>query len=65
DDPGITDLVHHTLDHLLDITQNGKPDPEEVARFTAKVRQEIQPYNIARLLDPALKNMYRHTAAIL
>jgi len=42
-------------------------DPTEAAikQYTAAIRQRIAPVNIAGLLDPALKNMYRHTAVSL
>jgi len=41
------------------------PDPAAVRRFTDVVREKIAPFNIAGLMDPEARNMYRHTVAVL
>lgn len=43
----------------------GRPSPEAIHRFTDLVREKIAPFNIAGLMDPEARNMYRHTVAVL
>ena len=40
------------------------PSPDAIRRFVELVRESIAPYNTAGLMDPALRNMYRHTVAV-
>ena len=42
-----------------------KPSAEAVRRFTELVREKIEPFNIAGLMEPGVRNMYRHTVAVL
>jgi FADH2 O2-dependent halogenase len=65
DDPYIRDIVDRSYHDLLKITGNDHPDPDEIAWFTDQIRERIKPVNIAGLLDPSSKNMYRHTVAVL
>jgi FADH2 O2-dependent halogenase len=65
DDTQMRAMVAQSYEELKAILQ--KEDPTEAAtkQFTQNIRQRITPVNIAGLLDPALKNMYRHTAVSL
>jgi len=65
DDRFITDMVQEFYDDLLKIIDGRQPSDEDISQFTNRVREKIKPINIAGLLDSALKNMYRHTAAEL
>jgi FADH2 O2-dependent halogenase len=65
DDPAIKKIILESYDDLVKITSNNHPTEEQITWFTNRVRKRIQPFNTAGLLDPALKNMYRHTAAAL
>lgn len=40
-----------------------RPGDEEIDQFTDYVRETIAPWNTANLMNPAARNMYRHTAA--
>lgn len=42
-----------------------RPSAEAVRRFTTLVREKIAPFNIAGLMDVGVRNMYRHTVAVL
>jgi tetracycline 7-halogenase / FADH2 O2-dependent halogenase len=63
DDKEMRAMVSGSYEELQTILK----DPTEAAikQYTAAIRQRIAPVNIAGLLDPALKNMYRHTAVSL
>ena len=63
DDPYIIEMVQTSYADLLKIIEGGQPSKDDVVRFTNLVRERIKPLNTAGLLDPTLKNMYRHTAA--
>jgi len=65
DDPYITNIVQESYDNLLKIIEDQQPSKEDTVRFTNQVRKKIKPLNTAGLLEPSLKNMYRHTAARL
>ena len=65
DDPYVTGMVDESYTDLVKIIEDGKPSKEAIVRFTDLVRERIKPLNKAGLLDPSLKNMYRHTAARL
>ena len=62
-DQNIQDMVHDGYADLQQLISNKVPSDEEIRQFTDRIRKRIKPYNIAGLLDPSLKNMYRHTAA--
>jgi FADH2 O2-dependent halogenase len=64
-DPEIQDMVQESYSDLLKIVDGRQPSADDIAWFTGLVRERIKPYNTAGLLDPASKNMYRHTAAKL
>lgn len=63
--PLIEDMVALSYADLLKITDQRQPTQKEIKHFTEAVRARIAPANTAGLLDPSLKNMYRHTAAQL
>lgn len=65
DDRYITDMVQEFYADLLKIIDGEQPFDEDIKRFTSEVREKIKPINTAGLLEPSLKNMYRHTAAML
>jgi FADH2 O2-dependent halogenase len=50
---------------LTELLQKQHVTADDISQFTDIVRQRIAPVNIAGLLDPALKNMYHHTAVNL
>jgi tetracycline 7-halogenase / FADH2 O2-dependent halogenase len=58
-------MVDASYGDLMGLIEGPAITGDAIARFTAVIRQRIAPVNIARLLDPALKNMYRHTAVSL
>ena len=61
DNQDIKDLINLCQVELNKILQEPEITADDITQFTAFVREKIAPYNIARLLDPELKNMYRHT----
>ena len=65
DDPYIQEIINLSYNELLAIIDNRQPIQDDIQTFTARIKDRIAPVNIAGLLDPALKNMYRHTAAKL
>ena len=62
DGQSMRDIVDESYQELAAILKKGRPSDEDTAQFTAKIKQRIAPFNIAGLLDPAMKNMYHHTA---
>jgi FADH2 O2-dependent halogenase len=63
DDQAMRAMVDLSYSELKTILKN--PTETATSEFTARIRQRIAPVNIAGLLDPALKNMYRHSAVTL
>ena len=63
DDSLITKMVYKSYDDLLKIISSQNPSKKEFKTFTTIIKKRLEPYNIARLLDESLKNMYSHTAA--
>lgn len=61
----LLEIVQKSYRELESLCLQGDPGEKETARFTRLIRNRIEPWNRAGLLDPARKNMYRHTAAIL
>lgn len=57
----IADIINRSLKELTLIINKGAGE-NSVNEFRESVRERIKPYNIAGLLDPGAKNMYRHTA---
>ena len=64
DDSSIKEIVYNSYGDLLEIISSS-PSEEDVKTFTNLIRERIQPFNIAGLLDPSSKNMYHHTVAVL
>ena len=65
DDPAIRDMVQKSYADLLEIISNKQPTQEDIKWFTSLVKERIQPFNTAGLMEPSSKNMYRHTAAVI
>jgi tetracycline 7-halogenase / FADH2 O2-dependent halogenase len=65
DDQWMRNIVDASYNDLMQILKKQNITDDDVREFTAQIRQSIAPLNMAGLLDPALKNMYRHTAANL
>ena len=61
DDLSIKDMVYNSYQDLLKITSSSE---RNVKTFTDLIKERIEPFNTAGLLDPSSKNMYRHTTAI-
>ncbi|MBK0378429.1 NAD(P)/FAD-dependent oxidoreductase [Mucilaginibacter segetis] len=61
----ITTIVNKSYADLLAILNSGQPTTIEIDTFTNLIRERIKLVNIAGLLDPSAKNMYRHTTAAL
>jgi len=65
DDAEIIKMVYNSYDDLLKIISSKEPSTEEIKNFTAIIKERIEPFNSAGLLDESCKNMYRHTVAEL
>ncbi len=64
DDSRIRKMVYGSYEDLL--TAISAPvTEEEIENFTALIKERIEPFNTAGLLDPSAKNMYHHTVAVL
>src|SRR5690242_3259396 len=64
DDLPITKMVYESYDDLLKLLSAKTFSADDLKNFTRLIRERIQPFNIAGLLDPAAKNMYHHTVAV-
>jgi FADH2 O2-dependent halogenase len=58
-------MVQKTYVDLLKIISRQPPTREDIKWFTGLIKERIQPFNTAGLMDPTFKNMYRHTAAMI
>ena len=65
EDLQINKMVYGSYEDLLKIVSSKKPTKEEIKTFTARIKERIEPFNSAGLLDASCKNMYRHTVAEL
>ena len=65
DDHKVRNMVDVCYEDLTVIIKKQQITAGDISQFTNLIRQRIAPVNIAGLLDPALKNMYRHTAVNL
>jgi len=61
DDQAIREMVKKSYADLLKIISNHQPTQEDIKWFSGLVKERIQPYNIAGLMDASSKNMYLHT----
>lgn len=61
DDPAMEEILNTSYKELKELVK-GSVSGEEAQKFQERVRQRIQPYNSAGLLDPKAHNMYHHTA---
>jgi len=64
DDPSIKKIVYNSYQDLLKIISSSDSE-RNIKTFTNLVKERIEPFNTAGLLDPSSKNIYRHTTAIL
>ncbi|HWB23922.1 MAG TPA: NAD(P)-binding protein [Chitinophagaceae bacterium] len=65
DDMYIKNIVQKSYNDLVAILEKGHPSGEDIQLFTTLVRDRIKPVNTAGLMEPSVKNMYRHTTAML
>jgi FADH2 O2-dependent halogenase len=65
DDSQIKNMIHESYEELLKIISKEQPSAEDKKYFRNRIKERIQPFNIAGLLDPASKNMYHHTVAAI
>ncbi|MEO8720382.1 MAG: tryptophan 7-halogenase [Ginsengibacter sp.] len=63
DDLRIKKMVYDSYEDLLKIISSKNPSNEEIKTFTALIKERIEPFNSAGLLDASCKNMYLHTVA--
>jgi len=64
-DREMRETVEKTFGELTGLLDAGKISPKQVKRFRETVQERIEPWNSAGLLDPAARNLYRHTAVEL
>jgi FADH2 O2-dependent halogenase len=57
-------MVYESYDDLLKLLSAKTFSADDLKNFTRLIRERIQPFNIAGLLNPAAKNMYHHTVAV-
>jgi FADH2 O2-dependent halogenase len=65
DDAYVLQIVQQSYADLTAILQKDQPTPEDEQHFTKIIRERIKPINNAGLMEPASKNIYRHTTAVL
>ena len=65
DDSQIKKMVYDSYQEVLKIVSSRNPSTEEIKTFTALIKERIEPFNSAGLLDASCKNMYLHTVAEL
>ena len=65
DDAQIKKMVYDSYEDLLKIVSSKNLSNEEIKTFAAIIKERIEPFNSAGLLDASCKNMYRHTVADL
>lgn len=65
DNAEVLKLAYLTYEELLALIAKENISPQEADAFTNDVRNRIQPYNTAGLLNPSAHNMYHHTIANL
>lgn len=61
----VQNMVQTTYKELQNLTTQKTITKQDIDIFTDKIRERIQPYNTAGLLQPSSKNMYHHTIAVL
>jgi FADH2 O2-dependent halogenase len=59
----IREIVERFYDDLLEMLQNESLEEQDIKAFRNAVKEAIEPYNVAGLLDPEIPNMYYHTIA--
>ncbi len=67
DEPGWREVVSRMWDRLQAVLRElegrtGERRREIIDRFEGELADAVQPFNVVGLCDPALKNMYRHSA---
>jgi len=63
DDSRINKMVHDSYQDLMKIVSAKIPSKDEIKTFTTLIKERIEPFNSAGLMDASCKNMYRHTVA--
>jgi len=63
DNLALRNIVEVSYTDLRQVLTDDLHSERAINEFTSRVRKRIGPYNIAGLLDPSARNMYRHTAA--
>jgi FADH2 O2-dependent halogenase len=63
DDLQINKMVYDSYKDLQKIIASKNPSGEAIKIFIALIKERIQPFNSAGLLDASCKNMYKHTVA--
>jgi len=65
DDSQIRKMVYDSYEDLLKTISSKNPSNAAIKTFTALIKERIEPFNSAGLLDAFCKNMYRHTVAMI
>ncbi len=65
DDSRINKMVYDSYEDLMKIVSSKIPSKDEIKTFTALLKERIEPFNSAGLMDASCKNMYRHTVAMV
>ena len=63
DDSRINKMVYDSYEDLMKLVSSKNPSNEAIKTFTALIKERIEPFNSAELLDASCKNIYRHTVA--
>jgi len=61
DDMDFREAVQVSFRDLLKITHQKRPTRKDIRWFTSLVKERIEPFNTAGLMEPDARNMYRHT----
>jgi hypothetical protein len=61
----ISNMVQQSYSDLLNVMDHLQSSEKNVEVFNRLIKERIQPINSASLLNPAYRNMYRHTAVKL
>lgn len=65
DNAYVKQIVQQSYEDLKAILAKGTPAEADILQFSVTVQQRIAPLNTAGLMDPASRNMYKHTTANL
>jgi tetracycline 7-halogenase / FADH2 O2-dependent halogenase len=65
DDSQINRMIYDSYEDLMKIISSKNPSDAAIKTFTALIKERIEPFNSAGLMDASCKNMYRHTVAMI